>query len=197
MFVDLDLDGRLDLLAASGHVEPEINKVQSSQQYAQPIQIYWNCGDACSRQYRLVSQPMGDISRPLVGRGAAYGDIDHDGDPDLVFTAVGGKVTLLRNDQKTGHHWITLKLQGELPNADAIGASVVLDADGRKQYQAVMPARSYLSQMALPLTMGLGNADSADRVTVTWPDGLQESWTDLKADQVYRLNKGEGWVDPG
>ena len=197
IFVDLDLDGRLDLLAASGHVEPEINKVQSSQQYAQPIQIYWNCGDACSRQYRLVSQPMGDISRPLVGRGAAYGDIDHDGDPDLVFTAVGGKVTLLRNDQKTGHHWITLKLRGELPNADAIGASVVLDADSRKQYQAVMPARSYLSQMALPLTMGLGNADSADRVTVTWPDGLQESWTDLKADQVYRLNKGEGRVNPG
>ena len=197
IFVDLDLDGRLDLLAASGHVEPEINKVQSSQQYAQPIQVYWNCGDACSRQYRLVSQPMGDLSRPLVGRGAAYGDIDHDGDPDLVFTAVGGKVTLLRNDQKTGHHWITLKLRGELLNADAIGASVVLDADGRKQYQAVMPARSYLSQMALPLTMGLGNADSADRVTVTWPDGLQESWTDLKADQVYRLNKGEGRVDPG
>ena len=197
MFVDLDLDGRLDLLAASGHVEPEINKVQSSQQYAQPIQIYWNCGDACSRQYRLVSQPMGDISTPLVGRGAAYGDIDHDGDPDLVFTAVGGEVTILRNDQKTGHHWITLKLRGELPNADAIGASVVLEAAGRKQYQAVMPARSYLSQMALPLTMGLGNADSADRVTVTWPDGQQESWTDLKADQVYRLNKGEGWVDPG
>ena len=74
---------------------------------------------------------------------------------------------------------------------------MVLDADGRKQYQAVMPARSYLSQMALPLTMGLGNADSADRVTVTWPDGLQESWTDLKADQVYRLNKGEGRVNPG
>ena len=197
MFVDLDLDGRLDLLAANGHVEPAINKVQSSQQYAQPIQIYWNCGDACSRQYRLVSQPMDDISRPLVGRGAAYGDLDHDGDPDLVFTAVGGKVTLLRNDQKTGHHWITLKLRGELPNADAIGASVVLEADGRKQYQAVMPARSYLSQMALPLTMGLGKADSADRVTVTWPDGLQESWTDLKADQVYRLNKGEGRVDPG
>ena len=197
IFVDLDLDGRLDLLAASGHVEPEINKVQSSQQYAQPVQVYWNCGDACSRQYRLVSQPMGDLSRPLVGRGAAYGDIDHDGDPDLVFTAVGGKVTLLRNDQKTGHHWITLKLRGELPNADAIGASVVLEADGRKQYQAVMPARSYLSQMALPLTMGLGNADSADRVTVTWPDGQQESWTDLKADQVYRLNKGEGRVDPG
>ena len=90
-----------------------------------------------------------------------------------------------------------MKLRGELPNADAIGASVVLEAAGRKQYQAVMPARSYLSQMALPLTMGLGNADSADRVTVTWPDGQQESWTDLKADQVYRLNKGEGWVDPG
>ena len=192
IFVDLDLDGRLDLLAASGHVEPEINKVQSSQQYAQPVQVYWNCGDDCSRQYRLVSQPMGDISSPLVGRGAAYGDIDHDGDPDLVFTEVGGKVTLLRNDQKTGHHWITLQLRGELPNADSIGASVVLDADGHKQYRTVMPARSYLSQVALPLLMGLGNAESADRVTVTWPDGQQESWTDLKAGQVYRLNKGEG-----
>lgn len=192
IFVDLDLDGRLDLLAASGHVEPEINRVQSSQQYAQPVQVYWNCGDACSRQYRLVSQPMGDISSPLVGRGAAYGDIDHDGDPDLVFTEVGGEVTLLRNDQTSGNHWITLQLRGDLPNADSIGASVVLDADGRKQYRAVMPARSYLSQVALPLLMGLGDADSADRVTVTWPDGQQESWTDLKAGQVYLLSKGEG-----
>ena len=106
-FFDYDLDGRLDLFQANGHVENEINVVQPSQHYAQQPQLFWNCGAACSRQFVPVSlDNENDLSRAIVGRGAAYADIDHDGDQDVILTQIGAPPRLLRNDQATGHNWI-------------------------------------------------------------------------------------------
>jgi hypothetical protein len=172
-FFDYDLDGRLDLLTTNGHLEEEINKVQQSQQYHQPAQLFWNRGAA--RGYRFASVPAekcgSEIFKPLVGRGSAFGDIDGDGDPDVVMTQIGGPPLLLRNEQHLNHHWIRLKLTGTRCNHDAIGAWIKVRLDNQTLTRQVMPTRSYLSQSELPVTIGLGNSDRIRSVEINWPGG--------------------------
>lgn len=195
LFADVDLDGAADLIAANGHVEPEINRVQASQRYAQPAQLFWNCGAACGWRFAAAKE-VGDLATPLVGRAAAYADIDNDGDLDLAITQVGGRPALLRNDQRTGHHWVRLRLAGATPNGHAIGAVVSVRAGDRTQTRMVMPARSYLAQVELPLTFGLGAVRQVDEVTVRWPDGGVERWGDLPADRSHILRAGTGKQEP-
>ena len=128
-FFDYDLDGRLDLLQTNGHLEEDINAVQSSQHYRQPSQLFWNAGaDSRFSFVEVDGQTMGDLSQPIVGRGAAYADIDGDGDLDVLLTQVGDRGLLVRNDQSLGHHWLRVKLvgNGTTSNRDAIGAWVEL-----------------------------------------------------------------------
>jgi hypothetical protein len=169
-FFDADLDGRVDLLQANGHLEEEINTVQPSQHYAQPAQLFWNCGPRSSSCFAPVDAARtGDLGKPIVGRGAAYADIDGDGDLDVLLTQVGRRAVLLRNDQQLGNRWLRLKLVGRRCNRDAIAAVVEIDAGGATQRAQVMPTRSYLSQVELVLTFGLGAAARADAVRVRWP----------------------------
>ncbi len=175
-FFDYDLDGRLDLFQANGHLENDINIVQPSQSYAQSPQLFWNCGEACRARFIEVSD-SGDLTEPLVGRGATYADIDADGDLDIVVVQNGRRGVLLRNEQQLGHHWLRLQLEGSGSNRSAIGAQVELTAGGVTQRRLVMPARSYLSQVELPLTFGLGDADRVDRLSVTWPNGQVQQVT--------------------
>lgn len=174
-FFDADLDGRLDILHTNGHIETDINLVQSSQSYAQPGQLFWNAGDVGATTYVEVPRSMtGDLSKPIVGRGAAYADIDGDGDLDVALTQVGGRPMLLRNDQVSNHHWLRVRLEcadGRSP----IGALVKLTAGSVTQTRLVSPSRSYLSQMELPVTFGLGAADRVDRLELTWPDGTVQT----------------------
>ncbi len=170
LFLDADLDGRLDLYQANGHLENEINRILPSQTYAQPGQLFWNCGDDCPQRLAPV-EATGDLQQPLVARGAAYADIDGDGDLDLAVAQNGRRAVLLRNDQQTGHHWLRLKLVGKGQNRDAIGAQVELTVNGTTQRRQVMPSRGYLSQVELPLTFGLGAADRVDSLKVIWPGG--------------------------
>ncbi len=174
LFLDYDLDGRQDLLLANGHLEHEINRVQQSQTYAQPPQLFWNCGAACPGRFVSVTQ-AGDLPQPLVGRGIATADIDDDGDLDLLITQNGRRPALLRNDQNTGHHWLRVQLKGQAPNTSAIGAQVSLTAGGVTQVRDLFPARGYLSSMELPLTFGLGNAERIDTLMIRWPDGREQT----------------------
>ena len=174
-FFDYDLDGRLDLFQTNGHLEEEISEIQRSQKYRQPAQLFWNSGSDSGPTFELVpSEIAGDLVTPIVGRGAAYADIDADGDLDVIITQVGDRPLLLRNDQALGNHWVRFVLEGEPPNRDAIGAWVELDAGGVTQRRQVMPTRSYLSQVELPLTFGLGETDSIDSIRIIWPDGSEQ-----------------------
>ena len=173
-FFDYDLDGWLDLLTANGHIEEEIAKTQHGQRYAQPAQLYWN-GAGSREPMGFVPVPPGkageDLFKPMVGRGSAFADIDGDGDLDLLLTQINGPPMLLRNDQKLNHHWVRFKLVGTRCNRDAIGAWIKVRAGQRILWRQVMPARGYLSQSELPVTIGLGNQTRVDEVTIFWPGG--------------------------
>ncbi len=181
-FFDYDLDGRLDLLQANGHLENEINKVQPSQHYEQPVQLYWNCEDnghtsasnGCNNRFMLVDN-TGDLGTPVVGRGASYADIDNDGDLDVLITQAGREAKLYRNDQQTGHHWLRVKLNGTEDNRNAIGAIIELTANGITQRRMITSGRSFLSQLEFPVTFGLGKADRVDNFIITWPGGMNQA----------------------
>lgn len=189
LFFDADLDGRLDLIQVNGHLEHEINKVQPSQHYAQPAQLFWNCGESCRTAFRLVTD-AGDLAQPMVARGAAYADIDADGDLDLIVTQNGRAAKLFRNDQQSGNHWLRLKLIGDGGNPDAIGASIELSAGGITQYRSLIPARSYLSQVELPVTFGLGQGTGVEKISVVWPDGTRQQIRPPGIDRLITVVKG-------
>lgn len=192
-YVDYDLDGRLDLFCANGHLEEDINRVQPSQHYEQPPQMFWNAGPEFETEFLPVGkEQLGeDFVEPMVGRGASYADIDLDGDLDLLITSAGRAPRLLRNDQETGHHWLRLKLvgDGEKCNRDAIGAWVRVTVGDEVIAKQVMPTRSYLTQVELPLTFGLGEHDSIDNVSVQWPDGEVVEIGPVEIDQSHQITR--------
>ncbi len=185
-FFDYDLDGRLDLFQANGHLEGDINVVQPSQTYAQRPQLFWNCGDACRNRF-ILAKNTGDLAMPLVGRGAAYADIDGDGDLDIAVLQNGRRAVLFRNDQKLGHHWLRVKLEGRTVNRSAIGAMLTLTSGGVTQRRFVMPTRSYLSQVELPVTFGLGEGSKVDSLQVTWPNGQVQNVPVTRVDTMLTI----------
>lgn len=189
-FFDYDLDGRLDVLTANGHLEPEINRVHANQRYRQPAQLFWNRGDKGLGFLPVPPEKCGpDLLKPIVGRGSAFADIDGDGDLDVVLMQIAGPPLLLRNDQKLRHHWIRLKLIGTKSNRDAIGAWIKVRVRGKVLSRQVMPTRSYLSQSELPVTIGLGEADKVDNVEITWPSGATQKLTAPPLDQLTVLTE--------
>jgi hypothetical protein len=172
-FFDYDLDGRLDVLTANGHLEEEISKIQKSQHYRQAAQLFWNSGSSSSGCFVPVdgAKAGSDLFQPIVGRGSAYADIDGDGDLDVVLTQTGGSPLLLRNDQHLGNHFARLRLIGSKSNHDAIGAWVHARAAGKDYWREVTPTRSYLSQSELPVTIGFGPTTNIELLEIKWPRG--------------------------
>lgn len=190
-FFDADLDGRLDLLMANGHIEPSIDQLNTPQHYRQSATILWNRGKSIPTGkfpdfMSMHEKECGpDLFRPLVARGAAYADIDGDGDLDMIITQVGAAPHLFRNDQKLGNHWLRIKLVGnpkEHVNRDAIGAWIEATVGGQHLRRQVMPSRSYLSQVELPVTLGLGKNNHVDRLVVHWPNGSSQEVPVQKVD---------------
>jgi hypothetical protein len=190
-FFDYDLDGRLDVLTANGHLEEEIGKIQQGQQYRQPAQLFWNAGERSGGCF--VSVPPAKcgpgLFQPIVGRGSAFADIDGDGDLDVVLTQVGGPPLLLRNDQDLHHHWIRLKLVGTKSNRDAIGAWIKVRANGQTMWRQVMPTRGYLSQSELPVTIGLCTATKPDDVEIIWPSGTRQKLPAVTVDRMMTVKE--------
>jgi enediyne biosynthesis protein E4 len=190
-FFDYDLDGRLDVLTANGHLEEEIGKIQQGQKYRQPAQLFWNAGERSGGCFVSVPPEKcgADLSKPMVGRGSAFADIDGDGDLDVVLTQVGGPPLLLRNDQDLHRHWIRLKLVGTKSNRDAIGAWIKVRVDGRTLWRQVMPTRGYLSQSELPVTIGLGEAAKPDEVEILWPSGARQKLESPAVDRAVTVTE--------
>jgi len=178
-FFDWDLDGRLDLLSANGHLEEEITKVQASQKYRQSAQLFWNAGD--TGFVAVDAAHAGNaLFTAIVGRGSARADIDGDGDEDVVLAQVGGAPLLLRNEQSLGHGWIRLKLVGTSANRDGAGARITVRAGTQTLVREVGASRSYLSSSELPVTIGLGAAARPDSVEVVWPGGAKQTVTGVQ-----------------
>ena len=142
-FFDIDLDGRLDLLGANGHLEEEISKTQQSQQYEQPPQLFWNAGrEASSELVAVGRESVGEeFIEPIVGRGAAYGDFDGDGDADVVMSVSHGSPKVFRNDQSLNNHWVKIQLVGKSSNRDAIGATIELKHGDQYDARTLMPTK--------------------------------------------------------
>ena len=189
-FFDYDLDGRLDVLTANGHLEEDIAKVQTSQSYKQPPQLFWNAGEGESEFVRVPGDLLSsDFTTTMVGRGSAFADIDGDGDLDFVFTGSGSAPRLLRNDQKLGHHWIRFQLKGKGKNTFAYGARIEAIVDGTVQERLVSPTRGYLSQSELPVTFGLGKHEKVEKVTIHWHDGSKQDILDPKVDMLHKVEQ--------
>ncbi len=187
-FVDVNLDGALDLIVVNGHIDDTVRNVRNVG-YAQPPQLFLNDGKSVFRE--IGDEVGGGFSLPKVGRGLAYGDFDRDGDADILMTTNDGPAYLFRNDQTAGNRSIRFHLVGTKSNRDAIGASVRVFHAGQTQSRWVKGGSSYLSQSELPVTFGLGKRDKIDRVVIQWPSGRTEEYKDLAAGRAYECTESK------
>ena len=193
-FFDYDLDGRLDIFTANGHVADDITRIQPKVGYAQPPHLFRNLG---GRKFASATSGSVALEQKLVGRGAAYGDIDNDGDLDLLITENNGPARLLRNDGGNAMKWLRVKLVGGPANRSAIGATVVMTTgSGERQHRIVKTGSSYLSQSELPVTFGLGASGAPTEVRVTWPGGASESVKPGAVNRTIVIQQGKGLLTP-
>ncbi len=190
-FFDFDLDGRLDIFSVGGHVADDIQKVQPKVSYAQAPHLFRNLGG--KRFEDVVAKAGRDLARPMVSRGAAYADVDGDGDLDLAVTANGGPAVLLRNDGGNRNGWLRVRLVGTKSNKDGIGARVTATLPGgAKSWAVVKTGSSYCSQSELPLTFGLGSAKGVDALEVVWPSGQVDKHGPQAGARTLTLTEGGG-----
>jgi hypothetical protein len=186
-FFDYDLDGWPDIFAANGHIDEEIGRVQPKVHYEQTPLLFHNLGKG--RFENVMPQQSPEFQRPLVARGAAYGDFDHDGDLDIVISTNNGPAYLYRNDAGNRNHWLHLKLVGTRSNRDGIGAKVVVESPGGRQWQTVHSGSSYCSQSELALTFGLGRDSKASTIDIEWPSGAKQRLTDVASGQYLTIQE--------
>jgi len=191
-FFDYDLDGYPDIFAANGHIEEEIGRVQPKVQFKEPPLLFRNLGKG---QFENVTAHMGPaLSRPMVARGAAYADYDHDGDLDILVTTNGGPAYLFHNDGGNHNNWLSVRLVGHKSNRDGIGAVVRVTSKSGSQWNTVRSGSSYCSQSDLALTFGLGSDADVQAIEIEWPTGAKQKLAGVAANQFLTIDESAGIV---
>jgi hypothetical protein len=212
-FFDFDHDGRLDLFVANGHVLDNVELLKEGVTYAEPSQIFWNQGTG---KFKEVTALVGlDLQILRVARAAAFGDLDNDGDRDVVVTYSNQPAILFENrsasaphasnfdERKSSHssHWILIKAEGNPTkgnNRDGIGTRITLECGGLKQIREISPVGSYLASNDPRAHFGLGQYATVDRIEVRWPSGLRETYRNIAADRIWVVKEGKGiFEEPG
>jgi hypothetical protein len=182
---DLDNDGFADLLYVTGHVYPEIERLLEQYPHRGPRVLFRNLGGA--RFEDVTTRSGAGIAAAHSSRGAAFGDVDNDGDVDVLVMNMNEPPSLLRNDARGDRSWIEIALEGRASNRSAIGATVVVTAGGSRQARVVTSQSSYYSHDALRLHFGLGSAATVDEIEVRWPSGAVQRERDLAARRVVTI----------
>ena len=191
VFLDFDNDGLTDLAFANGHMLDNASQFRAGATHAQRNLLFRNIGMRRFSDVTATSGPGFAIEK--VSRGLAAGDIDNDGDLDLLVTNNGQSADLLRNDGSPGHA-VLVRLIGMQSNRDGIGARLRLTADARTQLREVKAGSSYLGQNDVRQHFGLGSATRIERLEVRWPSGRLDVVRDIPADQIFTIKEGTGVV---
>lgn len=192
---DYDNDGDLDIFVANGAVSKEKSLLGSPFPYQQKNLLFRNEGHAQFVDVSAESGPAMDLFE--VSRGAAFGDIDNDGDVDIVVTNLNGPARLMLNQVGNGNNWVSVRLIGTKSNRDGYGARVILYREALPTiYRRAHTDGSYLSAGDHRVHFGLSNSENIDAIEVHWPSGLVERWQDLKTNQFLTLTEGTGTPVP-
>ncbi|MGH9629756.1 MAG: CRTAC1 family protein, partial [Bryobacteraceae bacterium] len=192
VFLDFDNDGWKDIFLANGHVYAQLAGRKLHLSYQQPRILYSNRRDG---RFTDVSSTSGSgITSAHVGRGCAFGDLDNDGDLEVVVNNQDAPPSILRNDGGNRNNSLLIKCIGTRSNRSAIGARVKVTVAGRDQIDEVMSGSSYYSHNDLRLHFGLGKAETADAVEVRWPSGVKEKFEDIAANQMVVIEEAKGVV---
>ena len=190
---DVDNDGDLDLFVANGHTYPQADLVGGGYAYGQKNFLFVQ---ASPGRFKNVSEAAGPAFQvKLPSRGSAVGDVDDDGDLDIVVNHLDAKPTLLRNDSAKHGHWVSVLVRGQGMNRSAIGARVTLVAADRRRFREIRSSGSFLSHEDLRAHFGLGDATKADRIEVRWPDGSVEVVEAPPVDRTIVVEQGKGRVE--
>jgi hypothetical protein len=189
-FFDVNLDGYLDLLVVNGHIDDTVRSARQDVEYAEAPHLFLNRG--AQGFHDVAAEAGGGFAQPKVGRGAAFADIDRDGDLDVLIATNQGPAYLYRNDQTSGNRGIRFRLIGTRSNRDAVGATVRIFYGGESSSRMVKSGSSYLSQSELPVTFGVGRRDRIERAVLNWPSGRAEEYTNLQTGRQYECTEGKG-----
>jgi hypothetical protein len=185
---DFDNDGWLDLFFTNGHVQDNVEKIQPDRTYLQPLQLFHSDKGKAFREMKAEAGPA--FEQPIAGRGAAFGDYDNDGRVDVLVVNEEGPPLLLHNEaERSGHHWLGVRLVGTRSNRDGIGARVTVTAGGRRLTRDQQMAGGYLSAHDPRLHFGLGDAARVERIEVRWPDGSRDTMKNVAADRYVTITQ--------
>ncbi len=191
-FLDFDNDGDQDLLVVNGHVLDNVEQVQFGFRYAQPDMLLENRQGKFS-EHAGFSREAG--LEPRVGRGSCFGDLDNDGDLDILVNNCGGRPHLLMNQVGSRRNWILLNLIGSRSNRDGVGARIEVTTAAGRQIDQVTGGGGYLGASDLRAHFGLGDSDKIQSLRIRWPGGAEEVYRDLGVNRILTIREGAGKVE--